>query len=42
MEQKKTYGTPELVLVVIKEDVLTASTDPLKSDLSWYVEGGMN
>ena len=43
MEQKKTYGSPEILLVTINEDVLTTSNvDPSKNDLTWYVEGGMN
>ena len=42
MEQKKTYGTPEINLVAINEDVLTISVsdDPIKSDFGWYVGGG--
>ena len=43
MERKKTYGSPEILLVAINEDVLaTSDVDPLKNDLSWYVQGGMN
>ena len=42
MESKKTYGSPDIVWVAITEDVLTTSTDPIRDDYKWYVEGGMN